>query len=124
MKILGIDNVLVAVGDLAEARRFYHEVLGLPVVLEVAEQGIILFELGGETPGLLAKVSQHPSAEPGHGMRLWLEVADARAAAAELGLEPLAPPLEVFTGWTVEFADPWGNRIGFTDYTKKPELGR
>jgi predicted enzyme related to lactoylglutathione lyase len=44
--------------------------------------------------------------------------------AAELGLVPLAPPFEVFTGWTVEFADPWGNRIGLTDYTKKPEMGR
>jgi predicted enzyme related to lactoylglutathione lyase len=124
MKILGIDNVLVAVGDLAEARLFYHGVLGLPVVFEVAEQGIILFKLGEETPGLLAKVSQDLPGEAGHGMRLWLEVPDARAAAAELGLEPLVPPFEVFTGWTVEFADPWGNRIGLTDYTKKPELGR
>jgi len=27
-------------------------------------------------------------------------------------------------GWTVEVADPWGNVLGFTDYTKRPELGR
>jgi predicted enzyme related to lactoylglutathione lyase len=124
MKILGIDNVVVVVGDLAEARRFYHEVMGLPVAFEVAEQGIVLFKLGEEVPGLLAKVSRDLPAETGHGMRLWLEVPDARAAAEEIGLEPLAPPFEVFTGWTVEFADPWGNRIGLTDYTKKPELGR
>lgn len=28
------------------------------------------------------------------------------------------------TGWTVEVTDPWGNVLGFTDYTKRPELGR
>jgi hypothetical protein len=31
-------------------------------------------------------------------------VADARAVAAGVGGEPF----EVFTGWTVEVADPWG----------------
>ena len=66
MKILGIDNVLVPVGDLVEARQFYHEVLGLAVVFEVAEQGIILFKLGEETPGLLAKVGQDLPGEAGH----------------------------------------------------------
>jgi predicted enzyme related to lactoylglutathione lyase len=28
---------------------------------------------------------------------------------------------EVQTGWTVEFADPAGNVVGLTDYTKRPE---
>jgi len=40
------------------------------------------------------------------------------------GVEPLAPPYFVFTGWVVEISDPWGNIIGFTDYVSKPELGR
>jgi hypothetical protein len=30
----------------------------------------------------------------------------------------------VFTGWTVEIPDPWGNVIGLTDYTKQPHLAR
>ncbi|WP_373304345.1 VOC family protein, partial [Streptomyces anandii] len=59
--------------------------------------------------------------------RVWLEVADARAAARELtasGIVLLDQPFAVATGWSVEIADPWGNVLGFTDYTKRPELGR
>jgi len=36
----------------------------------------------------------------------------------------LDAPFPVATGWTVEFADLWGNVIGLTDYSKRPELGR
>ncbi|MER6003076.1 VOC family protein [Nonomuraea angiospora] len=63
MRILGVDNILVGVADLARAREFYGGVLGIE-------------------------------------------------------------PFEVFTGWTVEVADPWGNIIGLTDYTKQPHLAR
>jgi predicted enzyme related to lactoylglutathione lyase len=58
---------------------------------------------------------------------VWLEVPDARTAARELrsaGVELLDEPFSVATGWTVEVADPWGNVLGFTDYTKRPELAR
>jgi hypothetical protein len=37
---------------------------------------------------------------------------------------PGGEPFELQTGWTVELADPWGNVVGLTDYTKRPELGR
>ena len=59
--------------------------------------------------------------------RTWLEVRDARAAAAALrerGVEPLGEPFEVATGWTVEVADPWGNVVGLTDYSKDPARAR
>jgi predicted enzyme related to lactoylglutathione lyase len=59
--------------------------------------------------------------------RLWLEVPDARAAAKALaaaGVTAVADPFPVATGWTVEVADPWGNIVGFTDYTTMPERGR
>jgi predicted enzyme related to lactoylglutathione lyase len=58
---------------------------------------------------------------------VWLEVPDARAAARELtgaGIALLDAPFSVSTGWTVEVADPWGNVLGFTDYSKRPELAR
>lgn len=114
MKILGIDNVLIAVGDLAQARRFYGGQLGLREKFSTAE--LALYELGEEAPGLLLRVQ-----EPRPGTtRVWLEVPDARTAAAELGGEPF----EVATGWTVEIADPWGNVLGLTDYTKRPDLAR
>ena len=30
------------------------------------------------------------------------------------------PTFEINTGWEIEFADPWGNVIGLTDYVKDP----
>ncbi|QWF80731.1 VOC family protein [Amycolatopsis sp. CA-230715] len=127
MRVLGIDNVVVPVGELAGAKEFYAGALGLPVKFELPEQGIALFDVGGEGPGILLRVDREAGRGSSPAMRVWLEVPDARAAARELaglGVEPLAPPFEVGTGWTVEVADPWGNVIGLTDYLKRPELGR
>ncbi|MEU8657970.1 VOC family protein [Actinoplanes philippinensis] len=124
--VRGIDNVLFAVGDLATAVDFYAGRLGLPLAFRMDGAGVALFRLGDETPGLM--VRQTPgAARATAGPRLWLEVADARAAAAglaEAGVAPLAEPFPVATGWTVEVADPWGNVVGFTDYTTMPGRGR
>lgn len=110
--VLGVDNVLFAVGDLDRAVAFYGD-LGLPLVFRL--DGIALFRLGPETPGLLVRLVRR-SAEVGGG-RVWLEVPDARALS-------IGQPFRVATGWTVEVADPWGNVIGFTDYTTMPQRGR
>lgn len=124
MKILGVDNVFVEVGDLEEAVRFYQDVVGLTVAKRFDDMGTVLFQIADETPGLGVASVDDPRAS---GHKLWFEVPDARSAADELtraGVELLAPPFFVFTGWAVEIADPWGNVIGFTDYLGKPELGR
>ncbi|MFJ8634361.1 VOC family protein [Streptomyces sp. NPDC093568] len=127
-ELLGFDNVLLPVGDLAEAVGFYERA-GFAVGFRLDEAGIALLKVGGETPGLLLRqeeaVSHRPP--PWHSARVWLEVPDARAAARTLGnagVEPLDAPFSGATGWTVEIADPWGNVIGLTDYSKRPELGR
>lgn len=65
MKVLGIDNVFLPVGDLTEAVAFYENTVGLPVAKRFDQ-----------------------------------------------------------IGWAFELRDPWGNVIGFTDYTLKPALGR
>lgn len=127
LDILGVDNVLLAVGDFEPALDFYRGKLGLPLKFQVEVLGIACFRLGREEPGLLIQVSEAHGHEPRESLRVWLEVRDARAAAAELrarGITPLAEPFEVATGWTVEFADPWGNVIGLTDYVKDPARGR
>ncbi|WP_155054332.1 VOC family protein [Streptomyces blattellae] len=127
-ELLGFDNVLLPVGDLGEAVDFYAQA-GFTVAFRFDEAGIALLRVGGETPGILLRVEE----EFGHrpplwpSPRVWLEVPDARTAARELlgaGIAPLDEPFSAATGWTVEIADPWGNVIGFTDYTKRPELGR
>jgi predicted enzyme related to lactoylglutathione lyase len=127
-ELLGFDNVLLPVGDLDEAVRFYERA-GFPLGFRLDEAGIALLKVGGETPGILLQldeeVGQRPPMWP--AARVWLEVADARAAARALrdaGIPLLDEPFSVATGWTAEVADPWGNVIGFTDYSKRPELGR
>ena len=124
MKVLGVDNVFVEVGDLDEAVRFYRDGLGLPVGKRFDGMGMALLQVGDETPGLGVGAVQEPRAG---GQKVWLEVADARAAAQELeadGIHPLAPPFLIPTGWAFEVQDPWGNVIGVTDYSMRPDLGR
>ncbi|MFI5683624.1 VOC family protein [Streptomyces sp. NPDC051636] len=127
-ELLGFDNVLLPVGDLAEAVAFYERA-GFAVGFRFDEAGIALLKVGVETPGILLRVEDglghRPPAWP--SPRVWLEVPDACTAArklADAGIAPLDEPFSVATGWTVEVADPWGNILGFTDYTKRPELGR
>ncbi|MET9383823.1 VOC family protein [Streptomyces sp. NPDC002928] len=125
---LGFDNVLLPVGDLGEAVGFYQRA-GFAVGFRFDEAGIAQLKVGGETPGILLRqeegLGRRPPPWP--SPRIWVEVPDARAAARELaeaGIAVLDEPSPVATGWTVEIADPWGNVLGFTDYSKRPELGR
>ncbi|WP_338896442.1 VOC family protein [Streptomyces sp. TG1A-60] len=127
-ELLGFDNVLLPVGDLGDAVSFYERA-GFAVAFRLDEAGIAVLTVGKETPGLLLRVEEELRHRPPvwGAARVWLEVRDARDAArvlAAAGVPPLDPPFPVVTGWTVEFADPWGNVIGFTDYGKRPELGR
>jgi len=127
-ELLGFDNVLLPVGDLGTAVGFY-ESAGFAVGFRFDEAGIALLNAGAETPGVLLRqeegLGHRPPPWP--SARLWIEVTDARTTARALaaaGIPPLDEPFAVATGWTVEIADPWGNVVGFTDYTKRPELGR
>jgi predicted enzyme related to lactoylglutathione lyase len=127
IEVLGVDNILFAVGDLAQARAFYESQLALPVKFVVPEAGIVCYRLGREEPGLLLRAQALAPTPPRDTPRVWLEVADARSAARDLaarGVAVLKEPSEVMTGWVVEFADPWGNVVGLTDYTKFPSKAR
>jgi predicted enzyme related to lactoylglutathione lyase len=126
LALLGVDNLLFAVGNLERALAFYRDQLGLPVKFAFPEVGIVGFRLGADHSGLILRQQEGlPEAAPRPTPRAWLVVADARAADAALraaGLTPLAPPFAVRTGWTVEVADPWGNVLGLTDYTSAPQI--
>jgi catechol 2,3-dioxygenase-like lactoylglutathione lyase family enzyme len=127
-ELLGFDNVLLLVGDLDEAVDFYKRA-GFTLGFRLDEAGIALLKVGSETPGVLLRLEEELGHRPPSwgAPRVWLEVRDARGVAIALtaaGIQPLDAPLSVATGWTVEAADPWGNIIGFTDYSKRPELGR
>ena len=127
-ELLGFDNVVMPVGNLAAAVTFYERA-GFTVGFRFDEGGIALLKVGGETPGILLRAEEGLSYRPAvwASPRVWLEVPDARGAAGRLkeaGVAVLDEPFSVATGWTVEVADPWGNIIGFTDYSKRPELAR
>lgn len=127
--VLGIDNVLFAVGDLDAALAHYAERLGLPVVFRLPDPPTALLRLGAGSAGLVLR--EHPGQArrvPGPDTpRVWLEVPDATAAATRLGgagVEALTEPFAVATGTAVEFADAWGNVVGLTDHTAAPDRAR
>lgn len=127
LDILGVDNIMLAVGDLEQARAFYETTLGLPVKFAVPQAGVVGYRLGPEEPGLMIRVQSLQPSPPRDTPRIWLEVRDARQAAAALrerGARVLGQPMEILTGWAVEIADPWGNVLGLTDYVKDPAKGR
>lgn len=126
-ELLGVDNVMFAVRDLDDAVRFY-QACGFTVKFRVDRAGMALLAIGAEEPGLLIRVEggggPGSTGTAGAG-RVWVEVRDADAVAAELSAAGIASiRLETMTGITVEATDPSGNVVGFADYTKRPELAR
>ena len=140
MKVLGIDNVFLPVGDLTQAVQFYQDLLGLPVAKRFDHMKTVLFQIGDETPGLgvveadvetvaetVVETAVAGTAATAGQQKIWFEVADACGAADELvaaGVVLINAPMQIPTGWAVEVSDPWGNIIGLTDYTVRPDLGR
>lgn len=112
------DNFFLPVDDYEESKRFYSEVLGLKVKFEFAEHGMVAFAVGDEEPAIILKdKKKFPNATPS----LWIEVDDARSIYQEMkgkGVRFLTEPFKIRTGWAVEFVDPSGNTIGFTDYVQ------
>jgi catechol 2,3-dioxygenase-like lactoylglutathione lyase family enzyme len=114
----GIDNVLFGVTDLDAAVAFYTA-CGFVLKFKVDEAKMALFSIGAEEPGLLIRATGSGSG------KLWVEVANADEAAAELNAAGIATKrLETMTGITVEATDPDGNVVGFADYSKRPEMAR
>ena len=114
--VMNYDNFFFPAENLAESRRFYQEVLGLPVKFDFSEQGMLAFRVGAEEAAIILKDRQKfPDITP----TLWITVEDVRATYAALkdkNVAFLSEPFRIRTGWAVEFTDPAGNRLGFTDY--------
>jgi catechol 2,3-dioxygenase-like lactoylglutathione lyase family enzyme len=110
-------RVLLSPTDPERSRTFYGESLGLPVYREFGtgpERGTVYF-LGG---GFL-EVSGRSVAPRSPGLRLWLQVADVRAAYEELsarGVEverqPVREPWGLVEMW---ISDPDGVRIAVVE---------
>ncbi|MFF3955375.1 VOC family protein [Streptomyces sp. NPDC001890] len=106
-------RILLRPADPERSRSFYGQSLGLPVYREFGtgpERGTVYF-LGG---GFL-EVSGRATEPPVPGLRLWMQVADVRAAYEELSArgvevlrEPVREPWGLVEMW---IRDPDGHRI-------------
>ena len=101
-----------------KGKAFYQDVLGLPVKFDFSNVGMIAFKVGGNEPAIILKdTGKFPEAKP----TIWFVVDSVQEEYERLsakGLKFLSEPFEIHTGMAVEFEDPFGNRLGLTDYSK------
>jgi len=65
----------------------------------------------------LKDLNSYPDVKP----TIWFVVDDVKDeynSLNERGVNFLSEPFEIMTGMAVEFEDPFGNRLGITDYSK------
>lgn len=127
MKILGIDNVFFAVGDMTRALAFYKEI-GFKLKYRMDALDVSVLAIGSEAPNLILKKENISVSNPSPvRARLFVEIPDVKEAVQELeakGINLNGKPLRLPAGWLVEISDPWGNVIGFADHVIQPEYGR
>ena len=113
---MNYDNFFFPADDLAATKRFYQETLGLPVKFDFSDKGMLAFQVGNEEAAIILKdKTKFPHTKP----TIWIEVDDVKQIYDELqgkGISFLSPPFPIRTGWAIEFLDPSGNVLGFTDY--------
>ncbi|SFW17899.1 hypothetical protein SAMN02927921_00365 [Sinomicrobium oceani] len=116
MKIEDYDNFFLGATDLEKSKFFYRDTLGLDLKFDFSNMGMTAFKVGENEPAIILKdLTKFPTAKPA----IWFKVASVQATYEELnnkGVEFLTAPYKISTGWAVEFKDPAGNVLGFTDY--------
>ena len=110
------DNFFLPVDNMESAKNFYGDILGLDLKFDFSDIGMTAFKIGSEEPAIILKdKNKHPDAKPS----IWL-VVDSVTETYDLlrskGVCFISEPFRRRTGNAVEFEDPFGNRIGITDY--------
>ena len=113
------DNFFLPANNLAQAKEFYGKNLGLSVKFDFSEKGMLAFKVGNQEPAIILKdTAKFQHMKP----TIWFVVDNVDAKYGELkekGIVFLSEPFRIPTGQAVEFEDPFGNRLGITDYVKK-----
>jgi predicted enzyme related to lactoylglutathione lyase len=113
------DNFLLPSGDLKKGKEFYQDLLGLPIKFDFSSMGMIAFKVGDSEPAIILKdTAKFPQAKP----TIWFVVDSVNVEYQRLkakGLKFISEPFPIQTGMAVEFEDPFGNRLGMTDYSKR-----
>ncbi|MEZ4797556.1 MAG: VOC family protein [Flavobacteriaceae bacterium] len=119
MKIKNLDNLFLRTEDLEKSKTFYSNVLGLEIKFYFSNNGLLAFKIGEQEPAIILKdLNMYPNTKP----TIWFEVDSVNKVYSELkekGVEFLYEPFKIKTGWAVEFLDPSGNKLGFTDYNNE-----
>lgn len=113
--IKNYDNFFLPADDFNKSIQFYTQTLGLEKKFEFPEEGMVAFKVGGEEAAIILKdKNKMPDSVP----TIWIEVTDVHIIYNKLAtsIPFLSEPFRIRTGWAVEFTDPTGNRLGFTDY--------
>jgi predicted enzyme related to lactoylglutathione lyase len=113
------DNFFLPANDLKKAKEFYQGILGLPTKFDFSDKGFLAFAIGEQEPAIILKdTNKFPNTKPA----IWFvvdSVKDEFEKLKEKGIKFLSEPYQIKTGLAVEFDDPFGNRLGITDYTYK-----
>lgn len=79
---------------------------------------MVAYNIGNEEPAIILKdKNKFENLKP----TIWFEVEDVTIFYKEMlnnGIKFLSKPFKIGTGNAVEFEDPFGNRLGVTDYIK------
>ncbi len=111
------DNFFLPADDLLRGKEFYQGVLGLDVKFDFSSKGMTGFRVGTQEPAII--LTARPDSRPA----IWFTVDDVREEFARLearGVRFVTAPFQIATGLAAEFDDPFGNRLGITDYSARP----
>lgn len=109
------DNFFLPADNLDEAKEFYKNKLGLETKFDFSDKGMTAFKVGSNEAAII--LSNRQNTRPA----IRFTVDDVHQAYHELkqkGVIFLTEPFEILTGFSVEFNDPFGNKLGITDYSK------
>lgn len=116
--MLNYDNYFLPVDNMEEAKRFYSDKLGLSVKFDFPDKGMLAYRIGDEEPAIILKdKNKFGNIKP----TVWFVVGNVYDSYKEMqnkGIDFLTEPFKIGTGTAVEFEDPFGNRLGITDYNK------
>ena len=117
-RLVGINHVALEVGSIDDALAFYERIFG-PLELRGRSAGMAFVDLGDQFVALSARRTQGPDAHRHFGLVVDDKDA-AREALVAAGVEVTPPP-------SLDFLDPWGNKVEIVDYrevqfTKAPEV--
>ena len=112
------DNFFLPVDDLEKAKEYYQR-LGFSLKFDFSDKGMVAFKVGDQEPAIILKdIRKYSNVKPA----IWFVVDDVRLEYEKLkekNVMFLSEPFEIYTGLAVEFEDPFGNKLGITDYSKQ-----